>query len=64
MDFLYVPADVLLIVPLPDLILGLDAAFFLAGPALAVMYPLPERFTLPDAYDWDFQTSRDRKSVV
>ena len=48
-DFLYVPAADLRIVPRPDLILGLAGAFFLAEPPLAVMYPLPERFTLPDA---------------
>jgi hypothetical protein len=59
LDFLYVPADDLLIVPLPDLILGLAAAFFLAGPALAVMYPLPERFTLPDALAALMPVARD-----
>jgi hypothetical protein len=46
---LYDPADDLLIVPLPDLILGLDAAFLGAEPPLTVTYPLPERLTLPDA---------------
>jgi len=48
-DFLYVPAADLRIVPRPDLILGRAGAFFLAEPPLAVMYPLPERFTLPEA---------------
>ena len=43
------PEDDLLIVPLPDLILGLAGALLVAEPPLAVMYPLPERFTLPDA---------------
>ena len=47
---MYDPADDLLIVPLPDLILGLDAAALLgAEPPLTVTYPLPERLTLPDA---------------
>jgi len=46
--FLYDPADDLLIVPLPDLILGF-AAFLLVDLPLAAMYPRPERFTLPDA---------------
>ena len=46
---MYDPADDLLIVPLPDLILGLDAAFLGAEPPLTVTYPLPERLTLPDA---------------
>jgi hypothetical protein len=45
---LYDPADDLLTVPLPDLILGLFLAALGALP-LAAMYPLPERFTLPDA---------------
>ena len=45
---MYDPADDLLTVPLPDLILGLGAALLGAEP-LTVMYPLPERFTLPDA---------------
>ena len=47
-DFLYVPEDDLRIVPRPDLILGLAAALLGALP-LALMYPLPERFTVPDA---------------
>ena len=42
------PEDDLRIVPLPDLILGFAVALLGALP-LAVMYPLPERFTLPDA---------------
>ena len=46
---MYDPADDLLIVPLPDLILGLVAAFLGAEPPLTVTYPLPERLTLPDA---------------
>ena len=48
MDFLYAPVDDLLIVPLPDLILG-RAVFLLGAFPLAAMYPLPERLTLPDA---------------
>ena len=40
---------VLRIVPLPDLILGFAGVLLVAEPPLAVMYPLPERFTLPDA---------------
>jgi len=46
---LYVPEDDLRIVPLPDLILGLVVDFLVAELLLAAMYPLPERFTLPDA---------------
>jgi len=46
--FLYDPADDLLIVPRPDLILGF-AAFLLVALPLAAMYPRPERLTLPDA---------------
>jgi hypothetical protein len=46
-DFLYDPADDLLIVPLPDLILGLAAALLGALPPALLMYPRPERFTLP-----------------
>jgi hypothetical protein len=46
---LYDPEDDLLIVPLPDLILGLDGDLLGAEPPLDLMYPLPERFTLPDA---------------
>ena len=46
---MYDPADDLLIVPLPDLILGFGAALLVAEPPLTVTYPLPERLTLPDA---------------
>ena len=46
---MYDPADDLLTVPLPDLILGLGAALLGAEPPLTVTYPLPERLTLPDA---------------
>ena len=52
------PEDDLLIVPLPDLILGFARAF-LAEPPLAVMYPLPERFTLPDALAALMPVARD-----
>nr|AIF02753.1 hypothetical protein [uncultured marine thaumarchaeote KM3_15_A07] len=45
---MYEPADDLLIVPRPDLILGF-ALLFLGALPLAAMYPLPERLTLPDA---------------
>ena len=62
-DFLYVPEDVLLIVPRPDLILGFDGAF-LAEPPLAVMYPLPERFTLPDALAALIPVARDLDFTV
>jgi len=37
---LYEPADDLLIVPLPDLILGFLLVFDLAEPTLAVLVPL------------------------
>ena len=43
------PEAVLRIVPLPDLILGFAGVLLVAEPPLVVMYPLPERFTLPDA---------------
>ena len=46
---MYDPADDLLTVPLPDLILGLGAALLGDEPPLTVTYPLPERLTLPDA---------------
>ena len=58
-DFLYDPVDVLLIVPLPDLILGLVVDFLVAEPPLAAMYPLPERFTLPDALAALMPVARD-----
>ena len=48
MDFLYDPADDLLITPLPDLMLGFAVVLLVVLP-LAEMYPLPERLTLPDA---------------
>ena len=56
---MYVPADDLLIVPLPDLILGLVVDFLVAEPPLAAMYPLPERFTLPDALAALMPVARD-----
>ena len=43
------PEAVLRIVPLPDLILGFALVLLVAELPLAAMYPLPERFTLPDA---------------
>jgi hypothetical protein len=55
---LYDPADDLLIVPLPDLILGFLLAALGALP-VAVMYPLPERFTLPDALAALIPVARD-----
>ena len=58
MDFLYDPEDDLRIVPLPDLILGLDAALLGALP-LAEMYPLPERLILPDALPALIPVARD-----
>ena len=56
---MYDPADDLLIVPLPDLILGLVAAFLGAEPPLTVTYPLPERLTLPDALAALIPVARD-----
>jgi len=56
--FLYDPADDLLIVPLPDLILGF-ATFLLVDLPLAAMYPRPERFTLPDALAALIPVARD-----
>ena len=56
---MYEPADDLLIVPLPDLILGLVAAFLGAEPPLTVTYPLPERLTLPDALAALIPVARD-----
>jgi hypothetical protein len=53
-----VPEADLLITPLPDLILGLAAAFLGALP-LVVMYPLPERLTLPDALAALIPVARD-----
>nr|AIF24743.1 hypothetical protein [uncultured marine thaumarchaeote SAT1000_39_F02] len=55
---MYVPEADLLITPLPDLILGLVAAFLGALP-LVVMYPLPERLTLPDALAALIPVARD-----
>ncbi|MCS5548868.1 MAG: hypothetical protein NZ766_00380 [SAR86 cluster bacterium] len=52
------PEADLLITPLPDLILGLAAAFLGALP-LVVMYPLPERLTLPDALAALIPVARD-----
>ena len=56
---MYAPADDLLIVPLPDLILGLDAALLGAEPPLTATYPLPERLTLPDALPALIPVARD-----
>jgi hypothetical protein len=56
---LYDPADDLLIVPLPDLILGFGAALLGAEPPLTVTYPLPERLTLPDALPALIPVARD-----
>jgi len=56
---LYDPADDLLIVPLPDLILGFGAALLVAEPPLTVTYPLPERLTLPDALPALIPVARD-----
>ena len=57
--FLYDPADDLLIVPLPDLILGLLLFFRSLNHHLSVMYPLPERLTLPDALAALIPVARD-----
>jgi len=54
-----VPEDDLLIVPLPDLILGLAGAFLVAEPPLTEMNPLPERLTLPDALSALIPVARD-----
>ena len=56
---MYDPADDLLIVPLPDLILGFGAALLVAEPLLTVTYPLPERLTLPDALPALIPVARD-----
>ena len=61
--FLYEPADDLLIVPLPDLILGFAAALLGALP-LVVMYPLPERLTLPDALAALIPVARDVRFLL
>ena len=53
------PEDDLLIVPLPDLILGLAGAFLVAEPPLTEMNPLPERLTLPDALAALMPVARD-----
>ena len=53
------PEDDLLIVPLPDLILGLAGAFLVAEPPLTEMNPLPERLTLPDALAALIPVARD-----
>ena len=53
------PEDDLRIVPRPDLILGLAVALLVAELPLAVMYPLPERFTLPDALAALMPVARD-----
>ena len=62
MVFLYDPEDDLLIVPLPDLILG-RAVDLLGALPLAAMYPLPERFTLPDALAALIPVARDLRFV-
>jgi len=54
-----VPEAVLRIVPLPDLILGFAGVLLVAEPPLAAMYPLPERFTLPDALAALIPVARD-----
>ena len=56
---MYDPADALLIVPLPDLILGFAAFLLGAERPLDVMYPLPERLTLPDALAALIPVARD-----
>ena len=56
---MYVPEDDLLIVPLPDLILGFAGAFLVAEPPLTEMNPLPERLTLPDALAALIPVARD-----
>ena len=53
------PEADLLIVPLPDLILGLAGAFLVAEPPLTEMNPLPERLTLPDALAALIPVARD-----
>ena len=55
---MYDPADDLLIVPLPDLMLGFALLLLVALP-LAAMYPLPERLTLPDALAALIPVARD-----
>ena len=60
--FLYDPADDLLIVPLPDLILGF-ALLLLGALPLAATYPLPERLTLPDALAALIPVARDLRFV-
>ena len=62
MVFLYDPEDDLLIVPLPDLILGRPVDLLGALP-LAAMYPLPERLTLPDALAALIPVARDLRFV-
>ena len=57
------PEDDLRIVPRPDLILGLVAALLGALP-LVVMYPLPERLTLPDALAALIPVARDLDFAV
>ena len=61
---MYDPADDLLIVPLPDLILGFGAALLGAEPPLTVTYPLPERLTLPDALAALIPVARDLDFAV
>jgi len=61
---LYDPADDLLIVPLPDLILGLAAFLLGAERPLDAMYPLPERFTAPDALAALIPVARDVRFLL
>ena len=61
--FLYDPADDLLIVPLPDLILGF-ALLLLGALPLAATYPLPERLTLPDALAALIPVARDVRFLL
>ena len=60
---MYDPEDDLLITPLPDLILGFVAVLLGALP-LVVMYPLPERLTLPDALAALIPVARDLDFAV
>ena len=64
MVFLYDPEDDLLIVPLPDLILGFAVFLLGAERPLDAMYPLPERLTLPDALAALIPVARDLRFVA
>jgi hypothetical protein len=61
---LYDPADDLLIVPLPDLILGLAVFLLGAERPLDAMYPLPERLTAPDALAALIPVARDVRFLL